>query len=129
MSINQGELMNTGLRKTALATGVAVIATVSLVACGSSTGSTDVASSAAPQATSAAPAPTAAASEAASATPEASSAASAEALGAVLDGKKIAYIMPGAAEYYVLSSKGAQAAAAALGGDAKVFDSTFDVSK
>lgn len=47
----------------------------------------------------------------------------------VLAGKTIAYIMPGAAEYYVDSAKGAQAAVKALGGTAKVFDSGWDVSK
>jgi ABC-type sugar transport system substrate-binding protein len=47
----------------------------------------------------------------------------------VLAGKTIAYIMPGAAEYYVDSAAGAKAAAKTLGGQAKVFDSGFDVSK
>ena len=46
-----------------------------------------------------------------------------------LAGKTIAYIQAGDIEYYALSAKGAEQAAAALGGTAKVFNSAFDPQK
>lgn len=119
--------MSIGLRKTGVLAGTAILATLSLVACGSSTSSDSDTTQASQVAES-----SAAPSEAAPASSEAATeetAVGAEPLGPLLEGKKIAYIMPGAAEYYVRSSEGAQAAAEAIGGEAKVYDSTFDPAK
>ncbi len=46
-----------------------------------------------------------------------------------LDGKTIAIIQSGAAEYYLKSTAGSQAAIEELGGESKVFDSAFDTTK
>lgn len=49
--------------------------------------------------------------------------------GKSLAGKTIAIIQSGAAEYYLKSTAGSQAAITQLGGQSKVFDSAFDTTK
>lgn len=46
-----------------------------------------------------------------------------------LEGKTIGIIQSGAAEYYLKSTAGAEAAVKKLGGESKVFDSAFDTTK
>ncbi|MCF8525990.1 MAG: sugar ABC transporter substrate-binding protein [Candidatus Nanopelagicales bacterium] len=107
-------------KKSVIAIGAVTAVTLLLGACGSSSS----------EDTSSAPA---ASSEAASSAPAASEEASEPAepagLEGSLQGKNIAYIQPGAAEYYVRSAEGAVAAVEDLGGTAKVYDSAFDPTK
>lgn len=107
-------------QKSVLAVCTVTALTLVLSACGSST--TDEASTAAS-------ASAEVASSAPAATEEASEPAAAASLDGSLSGKTIAYIQPGAAEYYIVSAEGAVAAVEELGGTAKVYDSAFDPTK